>query len=104
VFVPAGEHCPLAGPRYGLRGLLTFTEQQRQLTKGTWVPRPDAILTGPDYAAVLVTVTPIRNGRCCTFHLVHVWQVHQGRARSLRSFADDQYAYDDFFADASQAR
>jgi ketosteroid isomerase-like protein len=99
VFMPAGKHCWLAGPRVGADELLRFTEQQSELTNGTWVPRPYDILASDEHAAVLVTVNATRNGHSHDFHLVHLWQIHDGRATQLRSYVDDQYAYDDFFVD-----
>lgn len=99
VFFPAGKQCRLAGPRYGARGILAFTRLQSGLTDGTWVPHPYDALASDNHAAVLVTVRATRNGFTHEFHLVHVWQIANNHASELRSHVDDQYAYDQFFAD-----
>jgi ketosteroid isomerase-like protein len=99
VFFPAGKHCKLAGRRYGARGIMEFTQLQRDLTHSTWVPRPYDALASDNHVAVLVTVTATRNGCTREFHLVHVWQIANHHATELRSHVDDQYAYDQFFAD-----
>jgi ketosteroid isomerase-like protein len=99
LFIPAGKDCQLAGPRRGADEILRFTERQSVLTDGTWVPRPRDMLASDEHAAVLVDVTATRRGSTREFRLVHVWQIHAGRATELRSYVDDQYAYDAFFAD-----
>jgi ketosteroid isomerase-like protein len=98
LFVPAGKDCQIAGPRRGFNELVRFTEQQSTLTNGTWMPRARDILASDDHAAVLVTVAATRGGRTREFRLVHVWRIHQNRAVELRSYVEDQYAYDEFFA------
>jgi ketosteroid isomerase-like protein len=97
VFVPAGKQSLLAGVRRGPEEILRFTEQQMEMTDGTWVPRPYDVLAGDRHVAVLVTVTATRRGRSVQFRLVHVWQIEDGVARELRSYVDDQYRYDEFF-------
>jgi ketosteroid isomerase-like protein len=98
LFMPAGKHSQLAGPRRGPEALLCFTEQQMELTGGTWIPRPYDILASEDHIAVLVEVRATRGERTEQFHLVHVWHIQGGRATGLHSYVDDQYLYDEFFA------
>jgi ketosteroid isomerase-like protein len=98
LFIPAGKHNQLAGPRRGAREILRFTEQQMDLTGGTWIPRPYDILAGDDHVAVLVQVQAVRDGRSVQFHLVHVWHIERGMATALHSYVDDQYVYDEFFS------
>jgi ketosteroid isomerase-like protein len=97
VFHPAGQACQLAGVRRGRHELLKFAVEQSKLTNGTWVPRPYAVLGSESHVAVLVTVDAQRGERSASFKLVHVWRIEQGRAVELRSYVDDQYAYDRFF-------
>jgi ketosteroid isomerase-like protein len=98
LFVPAGKRSVLAGTRVGPQEILAFTERQMALTGATWIPRPYDILAGERHVAVLVTVTATRAGRSAHFRLVHVWRIEDGIARELRSYVDDQYAYDQFFS------
>src|SRR4051812_14483103 len=69
LFMPAGRHCVLAGPRRGADELMRFTQQQAELTDGTWIPRPYDILASNEHAAVLVTVTATRRGVTREFQL-----------------------------------
>src|SRR5262249_15534911 len=44
LFIPAGKHNQLAGPRRGAGEILRFTARQMELTDGTWIPRPYDLL------------------------------------------------------------
>jgi ketosteroid isomerase-like protein len=98
LFMPAGKYGQLAGPRRGPQALLSFTEQQMELTGGTWIPRPYDILASDAHVAVLVDVQATRGERTVQFRLVHVWHFKGGVATGLHSYVDDQYLYDEFFA------
>ena len=98
VFVPAGRNSPLAGPRRGPAEIFEFTRQQLEWTRGTWIPRPYDIAVGERHVVVLVTVTASRGTTTHEFRLVHVWRFEGGLARELRSYVDDQYAYDAFLS------
>ena len=103
-FVPAGKNCPLAQPCRGLAEFFRFAERQRELTGGTWMPQPYDILASDDHAAVLVSVTASRGVIERSFRLVHVWRIRDGRGTELRSYVDDQYAYDTFFDESGDQR
>ncbi len=89
------------GFRYEYRGpgeVLEFFATLQERTGGTFKDEPEAFMpVDDDRVAVLEHITATRDGRTLDHHVVHVFEVRDGKIRRVTEYNDNPRVIADFY-------
>jgi ketosteroid isomerase-like protein len=94
----SGNH-PLSGSYQGKEALFEYFNEVRELTQGTLVVRPEAILADDNHVGIFARVAAQRDGKSLDVTLAQAFTVDaDGRWTEYWALADDQAAVDAFWS------
>lgn len=89
---------PLAGDYRGYDEVFGLFAKTFELSGGTFSIEIHDVVANDEHGAAIVVVRGEREGRRLESRQAHIFHIRDGRAAEFWGLAEDQYAFDEFFA------
>lgn len=88
----------LTGDYEGKEAVLNYFGKLMQETGGSFKNDIHDMLANDDHGVALVTASATRGGKSLEAHVVHIFHMRDGKMAEFWAIAEDQNAFDDFWA------